>query len=188
METPGLTDRQTAWFATLRDGIERETGRTIAAWAEIARTCPETAPRARLAWMKAEYGLGQNRASLILAEAFPQTAGWADPDTLAAVLWHDDRARAIFAAVRAAAVALGGVSVGQRKGFTAFSRSVQFAAARPKGGAVMLGLALAPSADPRLSASGRTGWSDRLLSAITLEAENAVDAIVPLLAEAWARS
>jgi hypothetical protein len=188
MQPASLTDRQKAWFATLRDGIERETGRTIAQWAEIARACPETAPRARLAWMKAEHGLGQNRASVILAEAFPQGAGWAEPDALAATLWHDTTARAIVEAVRAAAIALDGVSVGQRKGFTAFSRTVQFAAVRPRGSLVLLGLAIPPASDPRLAATGRHGWSERLLAVATLGGPQEVAGIAPLLEQAWSRS
>jgi hypothetical protein len=59
-----LTERQRAWFAAVREGLERETGRTLEQWIEIARACPETKHRARLKWMKDEHRLGQNRASL----------------------------------------------------------------------------------------------------------------------------
>ena len=69
-----LTKQQLKWFASVREGLERDTGRTLAAWVEIARACPETRHRARLSWMKTVYGLGQNRASVVLAEAFPQAS------------------------------------------------------------------------------------------------------------------
>lgn len=52
MGDPHLTERQTKWFASLREGLERDTGRPLAALVEIAKTCPETAPRERLKWFK----------------------------------------------------------------------------------------------------------------------------------------
>jgi len=45
-----LTDRQRAWFASVREGLERDTGKSLEAWAQIALTCPQTAHRARLKW------------------------------------------------------------------------------------------------------------------------------------------
>ena len=172
----GLTGPQRQWFATLRDNLERETGRDLAAWAELARACPETRHRARLAWMKATYGLGQNRASAILAAAFPdppagQDAG--DP------LWRDPAARAIFDAVLGLANDLPDVVVGRRKGFTAFSRRYQFAAARPsKAGGVRLGLAVPPDAEGLSPRTPAEPWSERLLSVLDLAGPEQVDAAV----------
>ena len=59
-EPSNLTERQVKWFKSVRDGLERDTGRTLEQWAEVARACPDQAHRARLAWMKAQHGLGQN--------------------------------------------------------------------------------------------------------------------------------
>ena len=58
-----LTERQQKWFASVRAGLQRETGKTIEEWVAIARTCPAVSPRARQAWLKANHGLGINRAS-----------------------------------------------------------------------------------------------------------------------------
>jgi hypothetical protein len=33
----GLTERQQKWFAAVQDGLERDTGKTLAAWAALAR-------------------------------------------------------------------------------------------------------------------------------------------------------
>jgi hypothetical protein len=57
---------------------------------------------------------------------------------------------------------------GQRKGYTAWSRSYAFAATRPQRGQVRLGLALTPSASPRLQRAQREGWSQRLKSTLLL--------------------
>lgn len=90
MPDPGhLTERQEKWFASVRAGLERGTGRTVEQWAEIARQCPETAHRKRLAWMEAEHNLGQNHASMVLNAAFPPEASWLQPDALIEGLWTD---------------------------------------------------------------------------------------------------
>lgn len=185
----GLTERQQKWFASVRGSLERETGKTLEAWVAIARTCPETKPRARLAWFKATHGLGQNRASYVLSEAFPSAAAWDEPDALRAALWTDPQSTQILVAVEAAVGALPETVTGQRKAVTAFSRKVQFAAARPvKGGKLMLGLALDPAADPRLEPSKNESWSERLKARLLLASSAEVASVEPLLRQAWERS
>lgn len=183
-----LTPQQRAWFASLKAGLERDTGRTLAEWAEIARACPETRPRARLAWMKAEHGLAQNRASLVLNAAFPKDEGWWSPEPLAAALWADPAARAIFDAVRAAVTALPEVIVGQRKTYTAFSRKYQFAAARPAAGAVLLGLAVTPEEHPALVVPKRPVWSERLKAEARLAAAEDIAPLEGMIRSAWEQS
>jgi hypothetical protein len=185
-----LTDQQKKWFASIRDGLQRETGRSLAEWVEIARTCPETKPRARLAWFKETHGLLQNRASYVLGEAFPAAAGWSEPDNLRAALWPDPAGRAILDAVEASVLTLPDVVMGQRKTFSAWSRKHQFAALRPvKGGTAMLGLALSPDASPLLEAPKNEGWSERLKSRMALAAVGDVTpAVEALIKAAWEKS
>ena len=183
-----LTDQQRRWFASVREGLQRDTGRSLDDWAEIARTCPETMHRARLAWFKANHGLGQNRASLVLSAAFPQeehaAAAEADP------LWADPAAHRVFEAVSAVATSLDGALVGRRKGFTAFSRRYQFAAVRPlKGGAARLALAAPTDADSRLVPHDNSTGSERLKAMIDLASPEAVDeGVASLMRQAWAAS
>lgn len=180
-----LTDRQQKWFASVREGLERCTGKTVEQWAEIAQGCPETAHRRRLAWMKATHGLGQNHASMILDKAFPPETSWSEHEDLEKQLWIDPAAYTIFAAIREAALALPDVIVGQRRGFTAFSRNFQFAAARPAKGGVLLGLAL----DADGSFFPRNTWSERLKVTRHLSCVSDVDEeIVNGLHQSWARS
>jgi hypothetical protein len=185
IEAEHLTEQQKKWFASVRGGLERETGKTLEEWVRIARTCPETAPRARLKWFKDTHGLLQNRASYVLGEAFPPEAGWSEPDALKDALWTDSASRAIFDAVETLALALPEVVVGQRKGFSAWSRNYQFAAIRPlKGGKARLGLAVAP--DRGLEPARNEGWSERLKSATVLNAPGDADSrIAALLRAAW---
>ena len=185
-----LTERQQKWFASVRAGLQRDTGRSIEDWVAIARTCPETRPKARADWLREHHGLGLNRAAYVLSEAFPSEERWDQPETLRAKLWTDPRAAAILEAVEAAVASLPGLVSGQRKGFTAFSNKVQFAAARPlKDGHVALGLALPPDADPRLEPPKNEGWSDRLKSKLILASPLEVDAsVAALLRTAWERS
>jgi hypothetical protein len=183
-----LTDRQQAWFVSLRAGLERDTGRTLEQWAEIARACPETKHRARLAWLKAEHGLAQNRASIVLNAAFPPEAGWSEPEALAEALWKTPATRALIDAVKQAMATLPDVITGQRKGFTAFSRKVQFAAARPDKEALLLGLAVPPDAAPGLVPPGKAGWSDRLKSQARIITPEDIAPLMPAIRQAWEAS
>jgi hypothetical protein len=188
MAEPPMTERQRKWFASVRESFERDTGKTLAEWVEIARSCPETRPRDRLRWFKDNHGLMQNRASYVLKEAFPSDQpGWDQPDQLSQALWAEPASRAVFEAVQTAALKLPDVVTTQRKSFSAFSRKVQFAAMRPvKGGTVMLGVAIPPDADPRLTPSKNESWSERLKSRMPLASPAEVDqGVEALLRRAW---
>ncbi|MGZ9100520.1 MAG: DUF4287 domain-containing protein [Brevundimonas sp.] len=153
----GLTERQRKWFASVEANFETATGRPVAVWVDILKGCPETRPKAQAAWLKATHGLGANHAAHILSAARPGDAmGWDDAEGLRAALWAEPRALAILEALERAAAGVEGVISGQRKGYTAFSRAVQFAAIRPlKGGRALLGLKLDPALSPRLAAGVR---------------------------------
>jgi hypothetical protein len=185
-----LTERQAKWFATVRANFERDSGKTLEEWVAIARTCPETGHRARLAWFKEKHGLLQNHATYVLREAFGHDLSWDQPDQMLDALWKNPKDRAIFEAVRACVSALDGVVMGPRKSFTAFSRKVQFAAMRPaaKGGA-LLGLAVEPAACVRLTPRGKSeSWAEKLHASLALAAPDEVDDEVgSLLRQAWER-
>ncbi|MCA0359150.1 MAG: DUF4287 domain-containing protein [Proteobacteria bacterium] len=187
----GLTEQQQKWFASVRANLERETGKTLEQWVELVRReCPETRPKARNDWLKATYGIGQNRAATIFGVAFPAEMGWDDAAGLRAALWSNPASTAILTALEAAIADLPDVVTGQRKGYTAWSRKSQFAAAKPlKNGGVVLGLALTPDASPGLAEPRNEGWSERLKAKLVLSAANAVDDTVQaLLRAAWERS
>jgi hypothetical protein len=187
----GLTERQEKWFASVQASLERDTGKTLDEWVAIARSCPHDKPRARTDWLREHYGLGVNRAAHVLSVAFPSEMTWDDPGPLRAKLWSDPASEAILVALEAAAAKLPEITTGQRKSFTAFSRKVQMAAARPvKGGHAMVGFAVEPAADPRLSPRGKSeSWGDRLKGQMLLTSPDQVDASVEaLLKQAWERS
>ncbi|HEY3889912.1 MAG TPA: DUF4287 domain-containing protein [Caulobacteraceae bacterium] len=190
MPEANLTDRQRKWFATIRAGLERDTGKSMDEWVAIARACPETGHRARLKWLKDHHGLLQNRASQVLSEAFGSSLAWSEPGKSIEALWTDPAARAIFAAIDVAARQPGEVIQTARKGYTAWSRKVQFAAARPvKGGKAMLGLAVAPDASARLEAPKSESWSERLKARVLIADAAEVDAeIEALLRAAWEKA
>lgn len=175
-----LTPRQQKWFASVRASLEARTGKTLAQWVEIARTCPHEAPRARRDWLKAEHGLLQNSAAFVLGEAFPQAGGWDDAAALRDALWKLPAAREILDRVTGLALQIDGIVIGQRKSFTAFSRDVQFAAMRPvKDQGALLALKLDPALQPRLSPPARTeSWSERLSATIMLPDAAAVDDVI----------
>jgi ABC-type glycerol-3-phosphate transport system substrate-binding protein len=178
VDTETLTEQQKTWFASVRAGLERDTGKSLTEWVAVARTCPAPAdkPRAQLAWFKQTHGLLQNRASYVLSEAFPRSGGWDDADALRDVLWADPTQRAIYSAVREAVADFPGLVTGQRKGYSAWSKAYQFAAVRPMKGGARLGLAIAPDADPSLEpAKPNEGWSERLKSTLAVAHPGQID-------------
>ena len=186
-----LTERQRKWFASVQEGLARDTGKSLEDWVAIARTCPETKPRAQLGWLKEHHGLGQNRASYVLSVAFPsERPTWDNPDEARAALWTDPGSIAILEAVEAAVAGFDGLVVGQRKTYSAWSRAFQFAAAKPiKGGTAVLGLAVTPDASPRLLEPKTESWSERLKAKLPLAAPADVDDEVrALLKTAFERS
>ena len=190
LPSPHLTERQRKYFASLQASLERDTGKTLAQWVAIARTCPESGHRARLKWLKDNHGLLQNHGSHVLSEAFESAMSWQEPEKLIAALWVDPASTAIFHAVDVAARATGDVIQGPRKAYTAWSRNFQFAAARPvKGGKLMLGLAATADASPRLETPKNESWSERLQARTLLSSPGEVDPeIMSLLKAAWERS
>ena len=177
MTTIQMTERQKTWFASLRANLESQTGRSLDAWVEVLKACPETGPKKQAAWLKANYGLGVNHASYVISAARLGGMGWDDPDGLRAALWKDAGSLAILEAVERIAAGVDGAIPTQRKGYTAWSRSVQFAAMRPlKGGRALLGLKLEPAASARLTAAARKeSWSERLTAVVELDDAAAVD-------------
>ena len=177
-----LTERQRKWFASVREGLERDTGRTLDAWVKIARACPETTTSGRVRWLKERYGLGVNRAATVLGAAFDEGASWDEPAALLDALWTDPALRAIYDRIESAVKKLPGAVVGPRKTVSTFSRKVQFAAMKPRKGAARLALSLPPSASKRLEPTGKSeGFNERLKAAVTLTGASDVDAEVKAL-------
>jgi hypothetical protein len=187
----GMTERQKKWFASVRANFEAKTGKTMAEWVAIARTCPHDKPKARSVWLREHHGLGSNHGAFVLSEAFPSAdPSWDDPAALRGLLWKDPASLAILQAVEKAVAKLPEHVSGQRKSFTAFSRNFQFAAMKPiRGGTASLGLAVPADASARLSAPKNESWSERLKGVVRLASPEDVDAeIEGLLKQAWEKS
>jgi hypothetical protein len=182
-----LTEQQQKWFASIIASMQAETGKTIEEWAVIAKASPETSHHKRVKWFKAEHGLGQNRASVVLRHAFPNEDPEGNSDGIRKTLWKDAGARAILEAIEARLAGWDGLVSPQRKGYTPWARAYTFASAKPLKGGVLLGLAVPASADARLTASrGKEGWSDRLISTVMLtDADEVDDGLEDLLKDAF---
>jgi hypothetical protein len=189
-EASNLTERQAKYFASLRGSLRAATGKELDEWVTIARTCPEPGHRARLKWFKEHHGLLQNRAAYVLGQAFDSSTAWSEPEALIAALWQTPESREIYEGIDACARALPETIRTARKGYTAWSRTVQFAAARPlKGGAVMLGLALDPEPGSGLEAPKSETWSERLRWRLRVGSPREINTnLADRLRVAWSRS
>ncbi len=186
-----LTERQQKWFASVQASLERDTGKPLAEWVDILKhDCPETTQGKQTAWLKATYGIGQNRAAQIIHGLSPEPDPWDNPEALRKALWKDAASAAILTAVEALIADISDVVPTQRKGYSAWSRKVQFAALKPvRGGQAALGVALTPDADPRLAAPGKESWSERLKARLILENPAQADSsLLALLRQAAERS
>lgn len=185
-----VTPKQENWFTKVREGLEKDTGKALAEWIEIARACPESSHNKRLRWFKDVHGIGINRASVILSAAFETGLGWDNPEALIDQLWKTPELRAIYDAIEAYATSLGDdVVVGPRKTFSGFSRQYQFAAARPVRGKVRLGLAVDPTEHNLERAKSSDSWSDRVAAVVVVSSITDINKVVKsLMRSAWETS
>ena len=184
-----LSPKQEAWFAALNASLERDTGKTLAAWIDIVRDeCPEATRQGRAGWLKARHGLSQTRIRQILNEFLPPDAGWTHPEVLRAALWKTPASLALLTAFESLIAHLPDVVPTQRKGYSAFSREYQFAALRPVKGGVRIGLALSVEYDSRLRPAHREKWSERLQSSLIVTSTAAILRLKPLVDRAHKNS
>ena len=178
-----MTPRQRQIFATCAANLVAQSGRSMADWIALTKTCPHAAERDRLAWLEANCGLRGMRAQVVLSAAFPPGAEAARD--LAASLWKDPDQKAVAEALIAAGSLSDDVITAQRKGYTSLSRKVQFMAVRPVRGGVRLGLALDPSASERLAPRpGSEPLQERLKAVVTVTTLD--DVLRDLIRQAWA--
>jgi hypothetical protein len=180
-----LTAQQQKWFASVREGLERGTGKTLEQWAAIARKCPHDKPKARVDWLRENYGLGVNRGAAVIDAAFGDAMGWENPEALVAALWKNPDQLKIHDALVAYVSKMKGAIVGEKKSFTGFSHNYQFAAARPTKDGVRFGLAVPLKSSKRLEAPKKNeGWSDRNKGVVVLTSTKDIDAEIKTLLKA----
>jgi hypothetical protein len=144
-ETYKEPDKIVQYMASLEANLHKATGKTLAQWVRIAKTCPHAKPREQLKWFKDEHGLGQSRAGLVLARAFGgSTFGDDDPNELIDRLFAKSFAdqRGLYEKVAAFAARLGEGTISPRRGYVALYRLKQYGAIRPSKNGLLVGLAM----------------------------------------------
>ena len=187
-ETFKEPDRLQKYFASLEANIAEATGKTVAQWVKIAKTCPETKPRAQLAWFKAKHGLGQNRAGLILWRAFGSSSlGDDDPNKLMDVLFSKSFAeqRSLYDKVAAFVGKLGAGTLSPRKSYVALYHLKQYGAIKPGKQGLMIGLAMQKyPKTARLIDVKNLGGGERNKKAVVLRSAKEFDVDV----KAWVKA
>lgn len=138
-------DKIRQYMASLEANLEKATGKKLAQWVKIARSCPYSKPRERLNWFKNEHGLGVSRATLVLWKAYGVgSLGSNDPDALVDRLFSGsfEGQRDTYELVVKFVARLGAGTVSPRKGFVALYRLKQFGTLKPRKKGLQLGLAL----------------------------------------------
>jgi hypothetical protein len=186
-ETFKEPDRLQKYFASLEANIEKATGKTVAQWVKIAKTCPETKPRARLKWFKEKHGLGQSRAGLILWRAFGNgSMGEEDPHALMDALFAKyAEQRALYDKVAAFATKLGPGTLSPRKTYVALYHLKQYGAIKPSRKGLVVGLAMQKyPKSPRVIEVRNFGGGERNKRAFVLMSARDFDAE----AKAWLKA
>jgi len=192
-ETYKEPDKIQQYVASLEANLEKGTGKSLAQWIKIAKTCPHAKTRERLNWFKKEHGLGQSRAGLVLWRAFGEgSMGQEDPvkllDGLFAKSFADQRA--IYDKVAAFAKSLGKGTLSPRKGYVALYRLKQYGAIKPSKQGLLVGLALQKyPKTKRLIDVKNLGGGERNKKALVLTSAKDFDAEAKeLIKAAWAEN
>ena len=178
-ETYKEPDKLLQYFEALKANLEKATGKSLAAWVKIAKTCPETKTRARLKWFKEKHGLGQSRASLVLDSAFgPISAGSDDPNKLIEALFEKfPDQRTLYESIAAYIRKLGNGSLSPRKGYVALYRLKQYGAIKPSKKGLIVGLAMTKyPKTKRLIEVNKLGGGERNKMAVVLAKAKEFDA------------
>jgi Domain of unknown function (DUF4287)/Domain of unknown function (DUF5655) len=192
-ETYKEPDKIKQYMASLEANLESATGKTLAQWVKIAKTCPYEKPGERLKWFKREHGLGMSRAGLVLWRAFGGgTLGENDPNRLIDNLFSKSFAeqRALYEKVAGYVERLGSGTISPRKGYVALYRLKQYGAIKPRKAGLFVGLALQkyPKSD-RLVDVKNFGGGDRNKKALVLTSAKDFDVEAKaLIKAAWAEA
>jgi hypothetical protein len=142
--------------ASFERNIEAQSGRSVAAWAKLARQNGRTRHAEMLGWLKTEHGLSHSHANHIAKQALVDALP-ADHDAIGVLFEGKDGLRPIYDRLVAAAEALGpDVEIAPKKANVSVRRARQFALLQPSTRTRLdLGLIL-KGKDPqgRLEASG----------------------------------
>ena len=187
-ETYKEPDKIKQYMASFEANLENATGKTLAQWVKVAKTCPHEKTGERLKWFRNVHGLGTSRAGLVLRRAFGEgSLGEEDPNKLVDALFSKSFAnqRPLYEKVAGFAARLGKGTLSPRKTYVALYRLKQYGAVKPGKQGLLLGIALRSyPKNPKLIETKALGGSDRIKRAFVLETAKDFDANVKALLQA----
>lgn len=186
-------DKLQQYFASLEANLQKATGKSMAQWVKIAKTCPHDKPGARLKWFKQEHGLGQSRAGLILWRAFGEgSMGEENPNKLVDNLFAKSFAaqRPLYDKVASFVEKLGEGTLSPRKSYVALYRLKQYGAIKPSKDGLLIGIAMRKyPKNARLIEVKNLGGGERNKKALLLESAKDFDGDAKeLIKAAWAEN
>jgi hypothetical protein len=193
-ETYKEPDKIQQYMASLEANLLRATGKSLAQWIKIAKTCPYGKTQERLNWFKKEHGLGQSRAGLVIWRAFGEPGGFGeeDPEKMINALFSKTfvEQRGLYDKVAAFARSLGEGTLSPRKGYVALYRLKQYGAIKPSKQGLLVGLALQKYPKSKLFIDVKNlGGGDRNKKALLLPSVKEFGAEAKdLIKTAWAEN
>jgi hypothetical protein len=121
-----------AAIATFERNIEAKTGRSVGAWAELARGQGLEKHGQMVAWLKAEHGFSHGHANHVAKRALEAAAPRSDEDPVAHLFEGKESLRPLYVALASMASALGpDVEIAPKKANASVRRRKQFALLQP---------------------------------------------------------
>ncbi|NLE76647.1 MAG: DUF4287 domain-containing protein [Chloroflexi bacterium] len=122
-------------WAKIAENLPAKTGRSLAEWVQVVWRGPYGKRKDRIAWLKAEFGLGHGQAQVVADEA-AKSADYVAPtaDQRLEAQYRGPKAalRPLYDQLATAIVALGpDVQLAPRQSYVAFSRGRRFALLQP---------------------------------------------------------
>jgi predicted transport protein len=165
-------------YTAIAKNLPERTGKGLEEWLEIAKEAPEGTRTERIEWLM-EFGLGRGQAQTVLYHARAMDIDYSDEDGLVRAMYKG-RHEALFPVYEKTRDALmdkwGDVDLHVLKTYVSFNRNRQFLIMRPKGGMLVMGLALPEDHEDGRLAPAKNLGSERIKWSVAISgAEDLAD-------------
>ncbi len=157
-------------YAAIAKNLPERTGKSLEEWLEIAKDRPDGKKTQQIEWLMG-FGLGRGQAQTVLYYAQGMDLDYTDGDGLVRDMYKGQH-QALLPVYEETRDALMGrwddVDLHILKTYVSFNRNRQFLIVRPKGGVLVMGLALPEDHDDQRLIPARNLGSDRIRWSVSI--------------------